>query len=144
MEANEIAYAEGVPLDWNRGALAEGLTCYGRTQFFLAHEHWESVWLILEEPEKSFLQALIQITAAFHHLQAGNSPGAVSLLRRALRRLELCPACFGGIAVTSLCTEVRECLQVIETGASSIPGAFPQIRPIGRSDRDANTGLTLP
>jgi predicted metal-dependent hydrolase len=130
MGRDEIAYAEGVSFDWNCGALAEGLTCYWRAEFFLAHEHWESVWLTLKEPEKSFLQALIQITAAFHHLQAGNSAGAVSLLRRALRRLELCPACFGGIAVTSLCTEICEWLRGIEAGASSIPASFPEIRPI--------------
>jgi uncharacterized protein len=127
---SEIAYAEGVSLDWKCGALAEGLARYRRAEFFLAHEDWESVWLTLEEPEKSFLQALIQMTAAFHHLQAGNSAGAVSLLRRTLRRLELCPACFGGIAVTTLRTEVSEWLRVIESGAPSIPAAFPQICPI--------------
>jgi hypothetical protein len=48
--------------------------------------------LTSEEPEKSFLQALIQITAAIHHLPVGSSAGAVSLLRR----LELCPAFLGG------------------------------------------------
>lgn len=119
-----------MPFDWNCGALAQGLICYRKAEFFVAHEHWESVWLTLEEPDKSFLQALIQLTAAFHHLQAGNSAGAVSLLRRALRRLELCPVCFGGIAVTPLCTEISEWLQVIETGGSSIPIGFPQICPI--------------
>jgi len=93
----------------------------------MAHEHWESVWLALEEPEKSFLQALIQMTAAFHHLQAGNSAGAASLLRRAMRRLELCSASFGGIAVTSLGTEVCEWLEAIESEAPSMPVAFPQI-----------------
>jgi len=53
--------------------------------------------------------------------------GAVSQLRRALRRLELCPACFRGTAVTSLCTEVCEWLRVIESGVPSIPAAFLQI-----------------
>ena len=82
--------------DWSCGALAEGLGCYRREEFFLAHEHWEAVWLGAEEPEKTFLQALIQVTAAFHHLQRGNVVGAVSLLRAALRRLEAYPAEFGG------------------------------------------------
>jgi hypothetical protein len=126
---DETAYAEGVSFDWNSGALAEGLACYRKAEFFVAHEHWESVWLTLEEPEKSFLQALIQLTAAFHHLQAGNSAGAFSLLRRTLHRLELCPESFGGIAITSLCTEVRDHLKAIETGEPAIP-AFPEIRPI--------------
>ena len=123
----------GVTLDWNCGALAEGLECYRRAEFFVTHEHWESVWLTLKEPEKSFLQALIQITAAFHHLQTGNPTGALSLLRRALRRLELCPACFEGIAVTPLCTEVRDWIQAIESRAASTPPAFPRICPIDRS-----------
>jgi hypothetical protein len=117
-----------VSLDWNCGALAEGLGCYKRGEFFLAHEHWESVWLRLEEPEKSFLQALIQITAAFHHLEAGNSAGTVSLLRRALRRLSLSPACFGGIDVASLRAEVSEWLRTMESGAAA---AYPRIGIVG-------------
>jgi predicted metal-dependent hydrolase len=119
-----------VCFDWKRGALAEGLACYRSHQFFLAHEHWESAWLKLQEPEKSFLQALIQTTAAFHHFQAGNTAGAASLLRRALRRLEACPMCFGGIAVTLLCTELRQWLRRIETEDTSDPLPFPQIVPI--------------
>lgn len=117
-------------LDWKSGALAEGLACYRRAEFFYAHEHWESVWLELHEPEKSFLQALIQIAVAFHHRQAGNSAGAVSLLRRALRRIELLPASFGGIAVAHLCTEVRAWLCVLESGDSSVSMALPQISPM--------------
>jgi uncharacterized protein len=114
------------PLDWSCGALAEGLACYRRTEFFEAHEHWESVWLRLEEPEKTFLQALIQISAAFHHLQAGNSAGAVSLLNRALGRLQSRPAQFGGIAVEPLRAEVRVWLEKIE-GAEAAPKlAFPR------------------
>jgi predicted metal-dependent hydrolase len=105
-------------LEWNHGALAEGLACYRRAEFFLAHEHWESVWLSLEEPERSFLQALIQVTAAFHHLKNGNLAGAVSLLRRALRRLDLCPERFGGIAVASLRASISEWLCSSESGTA--------------------------
>ena len=60
---SRIAYAGDVSIDWNREELAEGLACYRRGEFFVTHEHWESVWLTLEEPEKSFLQALIQMAA---------------------------------------------------------------------------------
>ncbi len=42
-------------LDWSCGVLAEGLQCYKSGEFFLAHEHWEGVWLKCEEPEKMFL-----------------------------------------------------------------------------------------
>jgi uncharacterized protein len=119
-----------VPFDWECGALAKGLACYTRAEFFLAHEDWESVWLTLEEPEKSFMQALIQMTAAFHHLQSNNPKGAISLLKRALRRLELCPECFGGIAITPLRAEITEWLRLIETGGPTNSAAFPRICPI--------------
>jgi predicted metal-dependent hydrolase len=116
-----------VSLDWEHGALAEGLACYRRGEFFDAHEHWESVWLSLEDPEKSFLQAVIQMTAAFHHLKRGNSAGAASLLRRTARRLEICPANFGGIAVATLRAEISDWICALETGHSRLPEEFPQI-----------------
>ena len=116
-------------LDWKSDALAAGLACYRSAEFFEAHEHWELVWLRLDEPEKSFLQALIQTTAAFHHFRAGNHAGAASLLKRALRRLERCPESFGGIAVTPLCTQIRDWLQALQSASPSTPPAFPQICP---------------
>jgi len=123
----QTVYSENMSLDWTCGALAEGLACYRNAEFFLAHEHWESVWLKLEEPEKSFLQALIQTAAAFHHLNAGNTEGATSLLRRSLRRIELCPASFGGIATGPLCRDIRRWLGALERGTSPLPARFPEI-----------------
>lgn len=120
-------------LDWNSGELAKGLACYNRGEFFASHEHWESVWLTLEEPEKSFLQALIQVTAAFHHLESGNSAGTVSLLRRALRRLEFSPAQFAGLAVSPLRAGIAAWLLSIENGAQTGPANKPQFRPVHSS-----------
>jgi predicted metal-dependent hydrolase len=116
-----------VALDWKTGALAEGVCCYRNEEFWVAHEHWECVWLRLEEPEKSFLQALIQITAAFHHLQTGNTRGAISLLRRALRRLEPYAGLFEGVDLTRLRKEAGEWLQALESGTGSRPANVPQI-----------------
>jgi predicted metal-dependent hydrolase len=93
--------------DWTQGALAEGLRRYDAGEFFTAHEAWETVWLEAREPDKTFLQGLIQVTAAFHHLQCNNPLGAARLLHAALRRLERYPACFGGISVTVLCSDIR-------------------------------------
>jgi hypothetical protein len=115
-------------LDWTQATLADGLRCYRSQEFFTAHENWESVWLKCEEPEKSFLQALIQMAAAFHHLQRNNSQGAASLLKAALRRLEPYPALFESVQVTPLREEVRTWLQVLEVQDSPIHPPFPQIR----------------
>lgn len=119
-----------MPLDWNAAGLAEGLACYREEKFFDAHEHWEGVWLRCAEPEKAFLQALIQIAAAFHHLQRGNRRGTASLLRRALRRLDAYPAVFGGIAVEELRKDARAWLEALERGETAgIP--FPRMGSVG-------------
>lgn len=125
---------EDMPLDWQSGPLAQGLSCYRSGEFFEAHEHWEAVWLGLAEPEKSFLQALIQMTAAFHHLASGNPPGARSLLTRALRRLAACPACFGGIPVEPLVAGIGLWLESLEAGAVGPRPAFPPIHPLATEE----------
>jgi predicted metal-dependent hydrolase len=116
-------------LDWTEGGLAEGLRRYRAGEFFAAHEDWEDVWLGLKEPEKTFLQSLIQIAAALHHLQRGNQQGTKSLLKAALRRLDPYPASFGGISVTRLCEELREWVQALEAGDEVSELSFPQIQP---------------
>jgi predicted metal-dependent hydrolase len=125
-----IAYAEDVNLNWESGKLAEGLACYRRAEFFEAHEHWELVWLELEEPEKSFLQAVIQTTAAFHHFYAGNPIGAASLMRRAVRRMDACSKEFGGLDVERLRAELRAWLRALEAGVP-FPERVPAIAPNG-------------
>jgi predicted metal-dependent hydrolase len=113
--------------DWTIGELAEGLRCYHGEQFWHAHEHWESVWLELDGQEKTFLQALIQVTAAFHHWQRKNPIGTASLLRNALRRLDPLPANFCGIAVDPLRQSLHTWLDALE-GREGAPLPFPRIR----------------
>jgi hypothetical protein len=115
-------------LDWSCGALADGLACYTTGEYFEAHEHWESVWLKCEEPEKTFLQALIQITAAFHHFQRKNLRGTASLLRGALRRLDSFPAAYGGIEVETVRESVRAWLRMLDEEEPSTKIPIPRIR----------------
>lgn len=116
--------------DWRTGSLAEGLNCYRARQFFEAHEHWESVWLTLSEPEKSFLQALIQISAAFHHLGRGNRAGAISLLTRSLQRLDRFPTPYCCLDLESLRQQVRDWLSALRAGQQQTQEAFPEFRTI--------------
>jgi predicted metal-dependent hydrolase len=115
-------------IDWNQESLAEGLRCYRRQQFFQAHEHWEVIWLQCQEPQKSFLQALIQMAAAFHHLQRSNSRGAASLLNASLRKLERYPSQFAGVDVESLRAEMGAWLPVLEARDQPLRPPFPRIR----------------
>lgn len=114
--------------DWSRGGLAQGLACYESGEYFEAHEHWEEVWLQCAEPEKTFVQALIQVTAAFHHLERGNRLGTASLLRASLRRLEDFPAAYGGIAVEPLRASIRRWLAALESVDGHLELPLPKIR----------------
>jgi uncharacterized protein len=114
--------------DWSSSALAKGLECYRSGEFFEAHEQWESVWLACEEPEKTFLQALIQIAAAFHHLRRENPLGTASLLRGALRKLGPYANNYGGVAVDSLRESISAWLAALDHGEKSPHLPVPQIR----------------
>jgi predicted metal-dependent hydrolase len=109
-----------VKFDWNEGALAEGLRLYNAGEFFRAHEEWETVWLKAPEPEKTFLQGLIQVTAAFHHLQRENVLGTMLLLQAALGKLQRCPAEFGGIEVEVVREEIKQRLRTLEAGEAEV------------------------
>jgi uncharacterized protein len=114
--------------DWTTGALAEGLHCYCTQQFFEAHEHWEAVWLTLAEPEKSFLQSLVQISAAFHHLRRGNRIGAISLLTRSLRRLDRCSSSFCHVDVAKFREQSRAWLTALEDNSAELPAEYPELQ----------------
>jgi uncharacterized protein len=58
--------------------------CWNGGHFFEAHETLEPRWIQERDPG---LQGLIQLAAAFHHLQKGNMRGARTMLQRAIPRL---------------------------------------------------------
>lgn len=113
--------------DWNLGALGEGLRCYRREEFFAAHEHWEILWRKSQGPEKSFLQALIQMAGGFHHWQRDNPRGATALLSAARRRLEAYPARFGGLDVAELRRELDRWLEALAAKDRETAPAYPQL-----------------
>jgi uncharacterized protein len=115
-------------LDWSGGPLAEGLRCYCNQEFFNAHEHWEGVWLRCLEPEKTFLQALIQVAAAFHHLQRENLAGTRSLLQASLRKLERYSPEYEGVAVEPLRKDICRWLEVLEATHGAPRICFPRIQ----------------
>ena len=69
-----------------------GLRHFNAREFFEAHEVWEEVWLTEGEPEKTFLQGIIQIAAAFHHYRRGNTDGAEALLAAGIVKISRFPA----------------------------------------------------
>jgi hypothetical protein len=107
--------------DWTHGPLTAGLHHYNAAEYFAAHEAWESVWLTAPQPEKLFLQALIQVTVAFHHLQRSNPLGATRLLTAALHKLEPYPPDFATLNVPLLRDDIRAHLRALTTTLLTAP-----------------------
>jgi predicted metal-dependent hydrolase len=103
-----------------------GVAYFNARKFFEAHEAWEKLWLGESGPEKSFLQGLIQIAAAFHHYSRGNSRGAKSLLAAGISKLGPFPSNHRGLAVKKLRTETSRWLRLM--GREEGPGPVPKIR----------------
>jgi len=75
----------------------EGLAHFNNREFWEAHESWETLWLVAESDVEQFLQGLIQIAAAYHHVRRGTLRGAPRLFEAGLRRLEPFPPAFCGV-----------------------------------------------
>jgi uncharacterized protein len=84
-----------------------GLAHFNSREFFEAHEVWEEIWLVEGEPEKTFLQGIIQIAAAFHHYRRGNTDGAETLLAGGIVKLSRFPANHRGLEIHELRDEAK-------------------------------------
>lgn len=78
-----------------------GLDHFNATEFWDAHESWETIWLEAESEVRRFLQGLIQLAAAYHHVKRGTYAGAVRLFDASLQKLEAFPKRWCGIDRTS-------------------------------------------
>src|SRR5271156_1667458 len=85
-----------------REKFERGLEHFNAREFFEAHEVWEEVWLVEDEPEKTFLQGIILIAAAVHHYLRGNSDCAESLLAAGIVKISRSPAQHRGLATHDL------------------------------------------
>ena len=105
-----------------------GIELFNGREFFKAHEVWEELWLTATEPEKTFLQGLIQCAAAFHHYTRGNRNGARSLLEGACAKLEEFSGQHHGMNLGALRLAMRDFLDAPASRPRCVPQPLPQIQ----------------
>lgn len=77
-----------LPLEARRAALADGLACWERGDFFAAHEALEPAWMGTDDlAERGLHQGLIKVAAAYVHAVRGNPAGLAKNLAGARRHL---------------------------------------------------------
>ena len=105
----------------------KGLEAFNSGHFYDAHEHWEEVWLETPNPEKMFLQGLIQVAAAFHHYSRSNRQGTENLLLAGLAKIERFPHPHRGLELEPLRVAVRRWLAALKVGESPAKSEIPRI-----------------
>jgi len=94
----------------------EGVDHFNSRRFWEAHEAWETLWLSAESDLEQFLQGLIQIAAAYHHIQRGTYRGAPRLFAAGLKRLEPFPLVCCGIDRSDVDAAARRHWEWLEIG----------------------------
>ncbi len=107
-----------------------GIKLFNSAAFFEAHEVLEDVWRAAPEPERKFLQGVIQVAVALYHHGNGNLVGARSLLDRASRNLSGYPESFGGIELTRLRHSIAHWQRALAEGTPVPPR--PKVVVVGR------------
>ncbi|HEY0141895.1 MAG TPA: DUF309 domain-containing protein [Thermoanaerobaculia bacterium] len=125
--SGEDGEPEGSSLITHRSSLKEGVSLFNSSRFWHAHEAWERIWLLAGGEEKQFLQGLIQLAAAYHHVQRGTYRGGVRLFDSALRRLAAFGPLHDGIdraAAVKIAAVHRE---RIASGADVAESEYPKL-----------------
>ena len=61
----------------------KGKKFFKSKDYFQAHEEWEDLWSDYYLEDRKFVQALIQLSVSFYHVQNENLNGAKSQLEKA-------------------------------------------------------------
>src|SRR5437762_1229246 len=85
----------------------EGIHHFNTRKFWEAHEAWETLWLSAESDLEQFLLGLIQVAAAYHHVQRGTYRGAPRLFAAGLKRLDAFPLIHCGLDRTDVDAAAR-------------------------------------
>lgn len=102
-----------IPLEIPRPVL-EGIEKYNRGEFYECHVYLKEAWLREPCRIRFLYQGILQVGVGFYHLQNGNWPGAVGILRYGIRRLKDFEPCTLGIDVARLVREGEACLRELE------------------------------
>ena len=112
----------------HRSSLVAGIELFNAQQFWHAHEAWERAWLATAGDLRLFLQGLIQLAAAYHHVQRGTYPGGIRLFDAALEKLARLPADYAGVDRNEAVTRGAQHREQIARGGHIGPNDFPKLR----------------
>jgi len=91
-----------------------GIREFNEGKFFEAHDSFEEIWQGYREPDREFLQGLIQAAVGLYHLEHRNLRGARSQLSKACSKLTAYRPEHRGLSVDLLFASLQRHLGVLE------------------------------
>lgn len=107
--------------------LRRGIDLFNEQRFYDCHEVWEEVWLEAGPEQKTFLQGLIQVAVALHHLQRKNLAGAGRLLSAGMEKLSLFASQHEMVDLAGLMENLEPVRRKISIGETPSPWRPPMI-----------------
>lgn len=107
-------------------AIRHGLDALHRAAWFEAHDHFEDAWRVSVPPDKTVLQAMVQLAAALLHLSRRRPRPASRLLEKALAKLSLSglPDSLGGVDVPAVRARITALVAELAAGRVPDPAAL--------------------
>lgn len=117
---------DNLPLEENHRL---GREHFNAGRFFPAHEAWETAWKQARDTDDAeFYKGLSQLGAGYVHLLRGNAHGAMTLLRRAARRVGGYPRGHRGVDTGAIRAQAEGDAAGIERGELA-PGEDAPVTP---------------
>ena len=92
----------------------QGIREFNEGRYFEAHDVLEDLWHGYLEPDRVFLQALIQAAVGFYHLENDNFKGARSQMQKACVKLEAFLPRYWDVRVDLLHASLKDHLAILE------------------------------
>jgi len=116
-----VEFAKDLQEAWTHqskeASVAEAVSLFNAERFWEAHEVLEALWRVAVGEEKTLLQGLILVCAAFVHVQKGEHEVALGVATRSIPKLAWKERAYKDIAVAA----VRETvMRMVDGGALSL------------------------
>lgn len=104
-----------------------GASLFNDGDFYACHEVFEEAWMNAEGGQRLFLQGLVQLAVALHHLSHDNPRGARRLLEEAAKKLRAHEAEQNWVVAGPLAEEAEALARRLDAGAAVLPGPEAKI-----------------
>src|SRR4051794_5889289 len=93
-----------------------GREAFNRGEFYEGHEFWGGVWEVFVDPDRRWIQGLIQIATGLHKLQRERPDLCRTLLRKALEKIVDAPESLDQLDLGTVRQQSKELLEALEQG----------------------------